>query len=162
MNQDLSPQEAKAAKQKATEEKYKLFSTWKAMSEGKMPHNAQLDDMLTKLINNQTIRSREHMVSDDGRRLLQDFRDLLQTLKRALHEKNQEELFQSMVYHSSTQSSKAKLDTVSKTSDKDKDTLKSDGKKGKKKKRIGIGQATDVALDSLRCTLSNRQADVDQ
>ncbi|KAG1401413.1 hypothetical protein G6F60_006399 [Rhizopus arrhizus] len=129
INQDLSPQEAKAAKQKATEEKYKLFSTWKAMSEGKMPHNAQLDDMLTKLINNQTIRSREHMVSDDGRRLLQDFRDLLQTLKRALHEKNQDELFQSMVYHSSTQPSRAKLDTLSKTSDKDKDTLKSDGKK---------------------------------
>lgn len=95
------PSEAdpKAAKQRATEQKYQLFSTWQAIQQGKMPHNAQLDEMLEKLIQNKVISSREHLISEDGKKLLNDLRNLLQTVRKTLSVKNKDELFQSLVYH---------------------------------------------------------------
>ena len=94
-----SQADPKAAKEKATEEKYQLMSTIQAIRQGKMPHNAQLEEMLNKMIENQVIQSRENKISEDGKILLNDFRELLQTVKKALNVKNKDELFQSMVYH---------------------------------------------------------------
>lgn len=89
----------KTAKQKATEEKYRLFGTLQAIRQGKMPHNDHLNDLLSKLAQNQIVLSREHLISEDGKLLLNDFRELLKTLETALNVKNKDELFQSMVYH---------------------------------------------------------------
>jgi transcriptional regulatory protein LevR len=75
------------------------MSTIQAIRQGKMPHNAQLEEMLNKMIENQVIQSRENKISEDGKILLNDFRELLQTVKKALNVKNKDELFQSMVYH---------------------------------------------------------------
>ncbi|KAI8972768.1 hypothetical protein BDB01DRAFT_900304 [Pilobolus umbonatus] len=86
-------------KQRAAEEKTQLFSMLQAMKEGRMPHNDQLKDIMFKLINNKAISSREHLMSNDGKTLLNDFRALLKTMQTALNEKNKEELFQSLVYH---------------------------------------------------------------
>ncbi|RCI02425.1 hypothetical protein CU098_012529, partial [Rhizopus stolonifer] len=89
----------RASKEQATEDKYELMNAIQAIRGGKMPHNAQLDDLLTRLIENSVVRSREHLISADGRVLLNDFRELLKTVKKALLTKNKRELFQSMVYH---------------------------------------------------------------
>ncbi|KAI8971829.1 hypothetical protein BDF20DRAFT_838111 [Mycotypha africana] len=96
----LSEVDPKAARQKSTEEKLQLWGTIQTMQrEGKMPHNGQLDELLEKLQSNKVISSREHLMSEDGRVLLHDFRKLIGTIRRALAEKNQDELFQSLVYH---------------------------------------------------------------
>jgi ribosome assembly protein YihI (activator of Der GTPase) len=99
-NLPLSETDPQAAKQKAAEDKLQLLATFQAMQrEGKLPHNTQLHELLEKLITNKVISSREHSVSEDGALLLNDFRDLLRTLQKALAYKNKDELFQSLVYH---------------------------------------------------------------
>jgi hypothetical protein len=95
----LSERDPKAAKQKAAEDKMQLLATIQSMKQGKMPRNDHLAELLDKLANNQVIKSREHLMSQDGRILLNDFRKLLKTVKKTLDVKNREELFQSLVYH---------------------------------------------------------------
>ncbi|KAG2230926.1 hypothetical protein BDF21DRAFT_358030 [Thamnidium elegans] len=98
-NLPLSETDPDAARQKATEDKLQLLGTIQAMQQGRMPHNAQLDELLGKLISNKVITSREHLMSADGRILLNDFRKLLKTAQKSLAVKNKDELFQSLVYH---------------------------------------------------------------
>ncbi|KAF1807717.1 hypothetical protein FB192DRAFT_1271962, partial [Mucor lusitanicus] len=96
----LSETDPKAAKQKAAEQKLQLLGAFQAMQrDGRMPHNPQLDDLLGKLMTNKVISSREHLMSEDGRILLKDFRKLIGTMQKALNVKNKDELFQSLVYH---------------------------------------------------------------
>ncbi|KAI9259878.1 hypothetical protein BY458DRAFT_478682 [Sporodiniella umbellata] len=120
----------KAAKQKATEDKYRLFGTMQAIRQGKMPHNTQLNEMLQKLSDNQIIQSKEHMISDDGRRLLHDFRQLISTLQKTLNTKNKDELFQSMVYHLHSMESPISKDNLNAAAKNNHDpkALKSEGK----------------------------------
>ncbi|GAA5799252.1 hypothetical protein HPULCUR_004662 [Helicostylum pulchrum] len=98
-NLPLSETDPDAARQKATEDKLQLLGTIQAMQQGRMPHNAQLDELLGKLISNKVIASREHLISADGRILLNDLRKLLKTVQKSLAVKNKDELFQSLVYH---------------------------------------------------------------
>lgn len=98
-NLPLSEVDPDAARQKATEDKLQLLGTIQAMQQGRMPHNAQLDELLGKLISNKVISSREHSMSPDGKVLLKDFRKLLKTVQKTLNVKNKDELFQSLVYH---------------------------------------------------------------
>lgn len=99
-NLPLSETNPQAAKQKAADEKLQLLGTFQAMQrDGRMPHNPQLDDLLGKLMTNKIISSREHLMSEDGRLLLKDFRKLIGTAQKALSVKNKDELFQSLVYH---------------------------------------------------------------
>jgi len=96
----LSETDPQAAKQKAAEQKLQLLGAFQAMQrDGRMPHNPQLDDLLGKLATNKVISSREHLMSEDGRILLKDFRKLIGTMQKALNAKNKDELFQSLVYH---------------------------------------------------------------
>lgn len=147
----LSQTDPDAAKQKAAEHKLQLLATFQAMQrEGKLPHNAQLHELLDKLIENRVISSREHLVSEDGKLLLNDFRNLLRTLQKALSHKNKDELFQSLVYHlhcmeSPISKGKKKphhkydlssnfvyIDHVNQAvKSHDQDTMKDEGKKGK-------------------------------
>jgi hypothetical protein len=96
----LSEVDPHSAKQKAAQDKLQLFGTIQTMQrDGRMPHNDQLNELLEKLKTNKVISSRENTMSPDGRKLLHDFRELIQTVQRALTVKNKEELFQSLVYH---------------------------------------------------------------
>jgi hypothetical protein len=96
----LSETDPKAAKKKATEQKLQLLGTIQGIQrEGRLPPNGQLIELLEKLAHNQVIVSREHVMSPDGRVLLNDFRKLIKTLEKALEAKNKDELFQSLVYH---------------------------------------------------------------
>jgi hypothetical protein len=126
-----SQADPKAAKERATEEKYQLMSTIQAIRQGKMPHNAQLEEMLNKMIENQVIQSRENKISEDGKILLNDFRELLQTVKKALNVKNKDELFQSMVYHLHCMESPISKDDLASASKKNADmgSMKSEGRK---------------------------------
>ncbi|RCI03683.1 DNA ligase (ATP) [Rhizopus stolonifer] len=121
----------KTAKQKATEEKYRLFGTLQAIRQGKMPHNDHLNDLLSKLAQNQIVLSREHLISEDGKLLLNDFRELLKTLETALNVKNKDELFQSMVYHLHCMDSPISKDNLNSAAKNNHDvnTMKSESKK---------------------------------
>ncbi|CEP13128.1 hypothetical protein [Parasitella parasitica] len=103
MNKDHLPASSASpeeAKQKSAEQKLQLLGAFQAMQrEGKMPHNPQLHDLLGKLMTNNVISSREHLMSQDGRLLLKDFRKLIGSIQKTLAVKNKDELFQSLVYH---------------------------------------------------------------
>ncbi|EIE81696.1 hypothetical protein RO3G_06401 [Rhizopus delemar RA 99-880] len=146
-----SQADPKAAKEKATEEKYQLMSTIQAIRQGKMPHNAQLEEMLNKMIENQVIQSRENKISEDGKILLNDFRELLQTIKKALNIKNKDELFQSMVYHLHCMESPISKDDLASASKKNADmgSMKSEGKKASDA-IWKIGDSLKGAGDSLQ------------
>ncbi|KAI8890438.1 hypothetical protein K501DRAFT_168773, partial [Backusella circina FSU 941] len=129
----LSQTDPETAKQQSAAQKLELFETFKAMQEGRLPHNDQLDSLLERLINNRVIRSREHRMSLDGQNLLNDFRHLLETLRRTLQVKNKDELFQSYVYHLHCMDIPISKDQLSNSvNESDKNIVKQEGKKGSK------------------------------
>ncbi|KAI8075926.1 uncharacterized protein B0P05DRAFT_454424, partial [Gilbertella persicaria] len=129
-NKPLSEVDPKAAKQRAAENKLQLLSTLQILKkEGKMPHNEQLLDLLERLKTNQIISSREHMMSDEGKRLFNDFRDLISTIEKALQVKNKEELFQSLVYHLHCMESPLNKGNVQSVKSQDTGAAQEDGRK---------------------------------
>ncbi|GAN06581.1 conserved hypothetical protein [Mucor ambiguus] len=127
----LSETDPKAAKQRAAEQKLQLLGTFQAMQkDGRMPHNPQLDDLLGKLMTNKVISSREHLMSEDGRILLKDFRKLIGTMQKALNVKNKDELFQSLVYHLHCMESPINKEHINQqVKSTDKTAMQSEGKK---------------------------------
>ncbi|KAL0146113.1 hypothetical protein V8B55DRAFT_1443688 [Mucor lusitanicus] len=127
----LSETDPKAAKQKAAEQKLQLLGAFQAMQrDGRMPHNPQLDDLLGKLMTNKVISSREHLMSEDGRILLKDFRKLIGTMQKALNVKNKDELFQSLVYHLHCMESPVNKEHINQQiKSTDKNAMQSEGKK---------------------------------
>lgn len=125
-------QDRASAKEQAAEEKTQVFSILKAIQDGRMPHNDQLHDLLTKLLDNRIISSRAHLMSQDGQILLNDFRALIKTIQKALHEKNKDELFQSLVYHLHCIESPLSKDQVSGTVEgkTDQRQMQQEGKQG--------------------------------
>jgi hypothetical protein len=95
----LSETDPQAAKEKQAKEKLEIIQAFRDIQNGNLPHNDKLDEMLEKLMNNTVVSSREHKMSQDGKLLLNDFRQLLQTLRNALQVKNGDELFQTYVHH---------------------------------------------------------------
>ncbi|EPB83889.1 hypothetical protein HMPREF1544_09343 [Mucor circinelloides 1006PhL] len=127
----LSETDPQAAKQKAAEQKLQLLGAFQAMQrDGRMPHNPQLDDLLGKLATNKVISSREHLMSEDGRILLKDFRKLIGTMQKALNAKNKDELFQSLVYHLHCMESPINKEHINQQmKSTDKNAMQSEGKK---------------------------------
>ncbi|KAI8647662.1 hypothetical protein BD408DRAFT_408295 [Parasitella parasitica] len=138
MNKDHLPgsqTEPEAVKQKSAEQKLLLLGAFQAMQrEGRMPHNPQLHDLLGKLMTNKAVASKEHLMSQDGRLLLTDFRKLIGTLQKALAVKNKDELFQSLVYHLHCMESPVGKDHINQhmKSTTDKDAMQLEGKKASK------------------------------
>ncbi|KAF9972557.1 hypothetical protein BGZ73_004308 [Actinomortierella ambigua] len=98
-----------------TVQKPKFFEVAQALIEGRLPTNAQLDQFLTRVMTSPSMESRAHMLSPDGQSLYRDLKDLLQTLRGVIYEKNEQELFQNLIYHcqSATDTVGAKQPTVS-------------------------------------------------
>ncbi|KAI8877969.1 hypothetical protein K501DRAFT_337071 [Backusella circina FSU 941] len=126
----LSKTDPKSAKEKQAKEKLEILATFREIQNGKLPHNDKLDELLEKLMNNTIVSSREHKMSQDGKLLLSDFRQLLQTLRNALQVKNHDELFQSYVHHLYLMELPIKKEHVSGSVDaSQKDATKEEGKK---------------------------------
>ncbi|KAK4517613.1 regulatory particle non-ATPase [Mucor velutinosus] len=158
----LSETDPKAAKQKSAEQKLQLFGAFQAMQkDGRMPHNPELDDLLGKLMTNKVISSREHLMSEDGRILLKDFRKLIGTMQKALNVKNKDELFQSLVYHLHCMESPINKEHINQqVKSTDKTAMQNEGKKASESMmQIGklillnnefrsvLGELIDIAQD---------------
>jgi hypothetical protein len=62
---------------------------------GKYPSNAQVDESLTYAINNSPID--DSKLSSDGKQLVQDFRDIIETFRVIVKKKNADELMQNFL-----------------------------------------------------------------
>ena len=62
-----------------------------------MPNNKQIDDTLKYVIDNSPVDTSK--LSPDGQRLVQDTRDIIETARVIVAEKNADELFQNFVWH---------------------------------------------------------------
>ncbi|OWT39064.1 hypothetical protein C362_03228 [Cryptococcus neoformans Bt1] len=102
----------------------KLFGAIQAFRDGRMPDNEQIGSVLEYAIGHSPVDLQK--LSPEGRVLIEDFRDTLETLRMIVHEKNSDELFQNAVwssYHGDV--SKAKQDGVIPVSN---EQAKQDGK----------------------------------
>lgn len=68
-----------------------------AFRDGRMPSNAQIDETLNYALGHSPVD--EKALSREGRGLIQDFRDIIETAKQMVREKNADELFQNFVWH---------------------------------------------------------------
>jgi hypothetical protein len=63
-----------------------------------MPDNSQIDKVLEYVINTSPVDLKK--LSPEGRVLIEDFRDIIETARMMVVEKNADELFQNAVYSS--------------------------------------------------------------
>ena len=77
--------------------KLRFYGVIKAFSESRMPSNEQIDRALTYVLQHSPVDTRE--LSHDGQQLIQDTRDIIETLRQIVKEKNSDELLQNFVWH---------------------------------------------------------------
>jgi hypothetical protein len=70
------------------------------LTRSRMPDNTQIDKVLEYAINTSPVDLKK--LSPEGRVLIEDFRDVLETMRMMVVEKNADELFQNAVYDSYT------------------------------------------------------------
>jgi hypothetical protein len=75
----------------------RLYGVLNAFRDGRMPSNAQIDQTLTYVLGHSPID--EKALSRDGRKLIEDVRDIIETSQTMVREKNADELFQNFVWH---------------------------------------------------------------
>jgi len=91
--------------------KMKLWGVVEAFNAGKMPDNKQIDKALDFAIGHSPVALNQ--LSAEGRVLIDDTRDILETLRMMVQEKNADELFQNALYTSfAGDASRAKQDGV--------------------------------------------------
>jgi hypothetical protein len=106
----------------------RLYGVINAFRDGRMPSNEQIDETLTYVINNSPVNEKD--LSADGRRLIQDCRDIIETAQLMVREKNADEVFQNFVWHTrDVDVDRAKKDP-SEISPVDKEKAKADGQQG--------------------------------
>ena len=94
-----------------------------------MPSNAQIDETLSYVLANSPLDLDK--LSPDGRRLIQDSREIIETAQTIVREKNADELFQNFVWNTrDVELDRAKKDP-SELAPVDKDKAVADSKQGK-------------------------------
>jgi len=89
--------------------KLRLYSIATAIRESRLPTNAQLDAALDYALTHSPVPTDQ--LSDNGQRLIQDTRELLDTFRALIRDKNAGELLQNFVWHTrNTNTSTAKPD----------------------------------------------------
>ncbi|CAA7258482.1 unnamed protein product [Cyclocybe aegerita] len=87
----------KAEKDADVERKLRLYGVIDAFRKGKLPANAQIDSTLRYVLDHSPVSIDE--LSSEGKRLIQDTRDIINTARLMVQEKNADELFQNFVWH---------------------------------------------------------------
>ena len=106
----------------------RLYGVIEAFRSGRMPDNAQIDETLVYLNKHSPIDVTK--LSPEGQKLVSDSRDIIETARLMVKEKNADELFQNFVWHTSgTDFNKAKVDTDAATPI-GKEDVKKDGQQG--------------------------------
>ncbi|WRT68357.1 uncharacterized protein IL334_005333 [Kwoniella shivajii] len=78
--------------------KLKLWGVFEAFRDGRLPDNHQIDKVLAYGVSHSPVQLNK--LSPEGRVLVDDFRDIIETLRAIVAEKNDDELFQNAVWSS--------------------------------------------------------------
>ncbi|KAI0077531.1 hypothetical protein K474DRAFT_1661627 [Panus rudis PR-1116 ss-1] len=105
--------------------KLKLYGAINALKESRMPTNEQIDKMLTYALQHSPVP--EEQLSPDGKKLVQDSRDIIDTLRLMVKEKNRDELFQNFIWHTRDTDFDQHKKDPSEVIPVDKEKAKSDG-----------------------------------
>ncbi|KAF9488921.1 hypothetical protein BDN71DRAFT_1456787 [Pleurotus eryngii] len=87
----------KADKDADVDRKIRLFGVITALRAGRVPSNAQVDQTLKYVLDNSPVDV--STLSHDGRKLISDTRDIIETARLMVQEKNTDELFQNFLWH---------------------------------------------------------------
>ncbi|WWC90750.1 uncharacterized protein L201_005687 [Kwoniella dendrophila CBS 6074] len=91
--------------------KLKLWGVVEAFRDGRLPDNHQIDKALGYSVTHSPVETQK--LSPEGRELIEDFRDIIETARAIVAEKNADELFQNAVWASySGDASRAKQSGV--------------------------------------------------
>jgi hypothetical protein len=85
------------AQQADVDRKLRFYGVIEAFKQGRMPDNRQIDATLKYVLDNPPVDTDK--LSPDGRKLVQDTHDVIETARLIVREKNSEELFQNFVWH---------------------------------------------------------------
>jgi len=86
----------KGAQQADVERKLKLYGIIQAFRDGRMPDNEQINEALDFALKHSPVELSK--LSPDGKLLVEDVRDIIETARMIIAEKNQGELFQNFVH----------------------------------------------------------------
>jgi len=75
----------------------RLFGVVQAFRQGRMPDNKQIDETLQYFLDHSIIDTSK--LSSDGKNLINDTRDIVETARLIVEQKNADELFQNFVWH---------------------------------------------------------------
>lgn len=85
------------AKEADVDRKLRFYGVIQAFRQGRMPDNRQIDETL-KYVNEHSPVDVDQL-SPDGKKLVQDSRDIIETARLIVKQKNADELFQKFVWH---------------------------------------------------------------
>lgn len=77
--------------------KLRFYGVLRAFRDSRMPSNEQIDRFLKYVLQNSPVDTKE--LSHDGQRLVSDTRDVIETARLIVKEKNADELFQNFIWH---------------------------------------------------------------
>ena len=75
----------------------RFYGVIQAFREGRLPENPQIDETLKYVRDNSFVDV--DRLSPEGQRLIQDVRDIIETARLMVAEKNADELFQNFIWH---------------------------------------------------------------
>jgi hypothetical protein len=87
----------KANKDADIDRKIRLYGVIDAFRKGKLPSNTQIDQTMRYVIDNSPVDLDK--LSPEGKKLIQDSRDIINTARLMVQEKNADELFQNFIWH---------------------------------------------------------------
>ena len=106
----------------------RFYGVIEAFRQGRLPDNTQIDETLKYVRDNSFLNINE--LSSGGQNLIQDVRDIIETARLIVAEKNADELFQNFIWHTSaTDLENAKRDP-NEVVPVSKDQAKTDGQEG--------------------------------
>jgi hypothetical protein len=87
----------KAAKDADVDRKLRFYGVIQAFRQGRLPSNQQINHTLDYVLNHSPVDVDQ--LSPEGRKLVQDTRDIISSARLIVNEKNADELFQNFVWH---------------------------------------------------------------
>jgi hypothetical protein len=75
----------------------RLYGIIQAFRQGKLPDNVQIDKTLKYVLSHSLFDTDK--LSPDGRKLIQDTKDIIETARVIVAQKNADELFQNFIWH---------------------------------------------------------------
>ena len=74
-----------------------LYGVVEAFRNGRLPTNDQIDKTLQYILDHSPVDV--HKLSPEGRNLVQDTKDILETARLMVHQKNADQLLQNFIWH---------------------------------------------------------------